>query len=161
MEALDARALALLRGEVSETQTCQDAWRVRVYLGLDVVHGVWLEGGGCCLFALLRHPSPPCPSPLSCAYKSASAESGHGLAGEQTPASEGSDLSCATPAQAPATTRPQVQEDSGTRAAAHPSPHDAKQTTHDGRAMGGMHSHGLDWEPVMAALRHFDLDLHS
>ena len=57
MEALDARALAERRGTLcSAAAPSNDIWSVRIYFGLDVVHGLWLEGGASALFALIRHP---------------------------------------------------------------------------------------------------------
>lgn len=55
VEALDARELALRRGEIDASA----AWRIRVYHGQDVVHGVWLEGGSSCVFILVRRPCAP------------------------------------------------------------------------------------------------------
>lgn len=161
VEALDTRALAVIRGEVSENQASTVAWRVRVYVGLDVVHGVWPEGGGCCLFALLRHPYSSCP-PLPSIFKDVRAESGQPLPEEQEHIDSG--LS-STPPLRVAATQSQVLDDEcaaggGTRG--HGSPSGAKKyrSALDDCVLCAK-SHGLDWERVLTALSHFDLNLHS
>lgn len=55
VEALDARELAVRRGEIEASA----AWRIRVYRGRNVVHGVWFKGGSCCVFVLIRQLAAP------------------------------------------------------------------------------------------------------
>ena len=164
VEALDTRALAVIRGEVSENQASTVAWRVRVYVGLDVVHGVWPEGGGCCLFALLRHPSSSCPPSWPSTFKDVRAERGQPLAEEQEHIDSGLSSTRVEPLCV-AATQSQVLDDEGAAGGGtrgHGSVSGARQhkSALDDCVLCGK-SHGLDWERVLTALSHFDLNLHS
>lgn len=139
--------------------------------GRDVVHGVWLECGAYCLFALLRDPArispgqPATPAPTvprdhkaeeqgRRGQKAASAgRCAHGEAGCGTSSSR-STLSAAS--HPPESSR----EDPGLGGACRHSMGMGGESALQSASEGSW-NYGLEWEVLVSALRHLTLDLHA
>jgi hypothetical protein len=139
--------------------------------GRNVVHGVWLECGAYCLFALLRDPArtspgqPATPAPTvprehtaeeqgRRGQKAASAGGcAHGEAGCGTSSSR-STLSAAS--QPPGSPR----GDPGLEGACGHSMGRGGESALQS-ASGGSWHYGLEWEVLVSALRHLTIDLHA
>lgn len=139
VEALDAHEHALQRGDIRRDKV----WRVHVYQGMDVVHGVWLDDSNTCLFALLCHPSSPCSSSPTASTNDATPQQG-----------SSSVAACGG-------ARPHKGRGNRPISSLKHAPGAGQGKFTGSWNLGGVSGHGLDWQKLLEALRHWDLRLHT